>query len=177
MSSSPVVCALCREQMPDINWNNPCPHWEVAVAERKAAAKMEKNERLREEKERRVYYQDIVHHVCNELDRINGGTILLRKMKSAYSCLGDHGEREWALGNKGIPLDSLVSDEVAKVAECEAAMQAVTAERDDARKAAVSLLHRLADIDARAMAWRASSLVTWPWLNEAAKAGGDDGSV
>ena len=23
----PLVCRACREAMPDINWNNPCPHW------------------------------------------------------------------------------------------------------------------------------------------------------
>jgi len=23
----PIVCALCRKEMPDIDWTHPCPHW------------------------------------------------------------------------------------------------------------------------------------------------------
>src|SRR5574343_700026 len=27
MADRPLVCRACKEAMPDIDWNNPCPHW------------------------------------------------------------------------------------------------------------------------------------------------------
>lgn len=30
MGDKPMVCRACREAMPDLNWDRPCPHWQEA---------------------------------------------------------------------------------------------------------------------------------------------------